>query len=295
MFDLNLLRILAAVIEQRTITAAAEHLEVTQPAVTHSLNRLRSITQDQLFIKSGRGVAPTRVAEQLYRDTAELIASAEAAVSRLTTFEPTTASATFRIALTDIGHEVFLPPITRRLRELSPRASLEVLPPQLDLVTEQLESGVLDAAVLSTAPSGNRMSEFIHHDEYLCVTPKGMFSHPGPQLPDVRDRPRVAVTHSTGHTLVGRYLPETPPGSVLVSSFGAIPDIVSTTDLIAFAPEVLTRHWTSEWNIDVWQIKEFETRTEVRAYFPRIHKTQASAWFQHVLMEALRGAPLMDS
>lgn len=236
MLDLNLLRVLAAVIDHRTITTAAEYLQVTQPAVTHSLNRLRNITQDQLFMKSGRGVTPTRVALQLYQDTAGLIKDAEAAVIRITAFDPSTTSATFRISLTDIGHEVFLPPIARALRQHAPHSCLEVVPPELSLVTSQLEAGDLDAAVLSTQISGKIDSEFIHHGEYLCVTPKGMFPHTGPLLDEVKHLPRVSVNDSTGHTLIKKYLPEIPPGSIVVRSFGSIPDIVSSTDLIAFAP-----------------------------------------------------------
>ena len=108
MFDLNLLRVLAAVIEQGTITAAAEKLQMSQPAISQSINRLRKVIKDDLFVKEGRGITPTRVALQLYRDTSEHVHQADAAVRGLIAFDPYTTTATFRIALTDIGQQVFL-------------------------------------------------------------------------------------------------------------------------------------------------------------------------------------------
>lgn len=294
MLDLNLLRVLATVIEQRTITAAADHLQLSQPAITQSLNRLRKIAQDPLFIKSGRGVAPTRIALQIYNDTAPHIAGAESAVTRIIDFEPSTTSTTFRISLTDIGHEVFLPPLARRLQQLAPRSRLEVTPPDANTVTEQLESGELDAAVLSTDLDGKLRSEFVHQGEYLCVTRTGLFSAPGPGLNLLKHHPRVAVTGSTGHTLIEQHLAVPAPGSILVSSFGSIPDIVSSTDLVAFAPQVLIRHWVKDWDIDVWDIHEIETRTAVRAYFPMVERSPASAWFNGIMVSALREAPLLS-
>src|SRR5690625_6229412 len=79
MFDLNLLRVLAAVIEQGSITAAAEQLQMSQPAVSQSIKRLRKVVRDELFVKQGRGIAPTRVALQLYRDTSEHVHRTDAA------------------------------------------------------------------------------------------------------------------------------------------------------------------------------------------------------------------------
>ena len=56
--DGHLLKLLLAVLETGSITAAAERLGVTQSAVSHLLDKLRAITGDPLFVKRGRGIVP---------------------------------------------------------------------------------------------------------------------------------------------------------------------------------------------------------------------------------------------
>lgn len=292
MFDLNLLRVLAAVIEQGTITAAAEQLHMSQPAISQSINRLRKVIQDELFVREGRGISPTRVAHQLYHDTAELVHRADAAISGVITFDPASTTATFRISLTDIGQQVFLPTLSQILRKDAPLARLEVTGPDTEHVADQIEAGDLDVAILSTKLNNKIESEVIHHGDYLCLTRRGLFRSPGPTLSDLQKHPRVAVKSSTGHTVMEKHLAPVPPGSIIVSTFGAIPDLVATTDLIAFVPEVLRSTWETKKNLDVWQIEEVETTTEVRAYFSKLPKSNASAWFVGQVVKGLRDPTL---
>ena len=65
-FDLNLLRIFAVVYQQGSVTKAAEHLNLTQSAISNSLNRLKSNVGQELFNRTGRGVKPTRFAQDIY-------------------------------------------------------------------------------------------------------------------------------------------------------------------------------------------------------------------------------------
>lgn len=295
MFDLNLLRVLAAVIEHGTITAAAEKLHMSQPAISQSINRLRKVVKDDLFVKDGRGISPTRIALKLYRDTSEHIYLTDTAVRGLIAFNPHTTTATFRIALTDIGQQVFLPRLTQVLRSAAPQARLEVVSPNTENVANQLETGELDVAILSTQLNNDVRSEVLQLGDYLCITRKGLFQSPGPSLNDLKDQPRVAVTTFTGHTLMEKYLTPIPPGSIVVSTFSAIPHLVASTDLVAFVPADLVKTWQSHENIDIWNIEDVETRTEVRAYFARSPHSSAAAWFTNLVIETLRDSRVTDN
>lgn len=66
-FDLNLFNVLVAIYEQGSITAAANQLCLTQPAVSHALGRLRELLDDPLFERQGRRMVPTGVAISCYR------------------------------------------------------------------------------------------------------------------------------------------------------------------------------------------------------------------------------------
>lgn len=86
--DPNLIRVFVAVYESGTVTAAAKALQMSQPSVTQALNRMRRLTGDILFEKSGRTIAPTRGAIQLYNEIGHLPAAAEAAVGQLVQLDP---------------------------------------------------------------------------------------------------------------------------------------------------------------------------------------------------------------
>lgn len=287
MFDLNLLRVLAAVVEEKTVTAAAHRLELTQPAITHSINRLRRLTQDELFVKHGRGIVPTRAALQLYRDTVGPVRDAEAAMATVARFDPLTTTATFRIALTDIGQLTFLPPLVEALRERAPQAWLEVRSLDASKATEHIITGELDVAVQSSPLGEAVRSELLRYDRYVCIARRGTF--PGTQLSleEVMQQPRVVTPASTGHTLIEETLGEPPAGSVELSSFSPIPGLIERTDLVAFAPGVLVDLWVQEWDIGQWSLPEADATVEVRAFLPYTPVSAASAWFGKLTVKTL--------
>lgn len=134
--DGHLLRMLVAVVETGAITGAAQRLGVTQSAVSHLLDKLRAITGDPLFVKSGRGVVATARAEQLAGEARELLLALER-FARAGAFDPAHWQATFTIAANDFQRDVLLPPLMHRLRQAAPGLSLRVIPsgvPGLDML-----------------------------------------------------------------------------------------------------------------------------------------------------------------
>ena len=134
--DGHLLRMLVAVVETGAITAAAQRLGVTQSAVSHLLDKLRAITGDPLFVKSGRGVVATARAEQMAGDARELLAAMERFASS-GAFDPGRWTTTFTIAANDFQRDVLLPPLMQRLRVAAPGVCLRVIPsgvPTLDML-----------------------------------------------------------------------------------------------------------------------------------------------------------------
>ena len=134
--DGHLLRMLVAVVETGAITAAAQRLGVTQSAVSHLLDKLRAITGDPLFVKSGRGVVATARAELLAVDARELLAAMERFASS-GAFDPARWNTTFTVAANDFQRDVLLPPLVQRLRVAAPGLCLRVIPsgvPTLDML-----------------------------------------------------------------------------------------------------------------------------------------------------------------
>jgi DNA-binding transcriptional LysR family regulator len=125
--DGQLLQLLLAVLEEGSITRAAQRLGVTQSAVSHLLDKLRGITGDPLFVKSGRGIVPTARAETLAQPARLLLED----MQRLATaepFDPAGLQTCFTIAANDMQRDLLLPALLRRLRLQAPKVRLHTIP-----------------------------------------------------------------------------------------------------------------------------------------------------------------------
>ncbi|RYD27825.1 MAG: LysR family transcriptional regulator, partial [Lysobacteraceae bacterium] len=87
-YDLNLLPIFVALMEERSVTRAAERVGMTQPALSNALSRLRLMLQDQLFIRERYGIQPTAVALELAPAIADALARLDDAVLGQQGFDP---------------------------------------------------------------------------------------------------------------------------------------------------------------------------------------------------------------
>ncbi|HKT56335.1 MAG TPA: LysR family transcriptional regulator [Microbacterium sp.] len=288
MVDLNLIRVFAVIIEEGSVTAAAERLKMSQPSVTQALNRLRQATGDQLFEREGRGITPTRAALQLYEEVGRLPAMADSAVSALHRFDPMAARTTFRIALTDLGQTVFLPGLVSGLAETAPHCSLDVVNLNTTTAVDDLVSGQLDLAVSSTPLRGAVRPAVIRSDHYCCVSAKGRFGDRTPSLEDLTSLPRVVVRDSTGHTLVESLLPPPADGSLHVSGFSAIPGVLEVSRLIAFVPEAVTKDWAARWDFEVRSLPPDQFSSTVRAHSAIDAPTAATAWFVDWAADTMR-------
>jgi DNA-binding transcriptional LysR family regulator len=93
--DLNLLPVLEAACEEPTLTRAADRLAMTQSAVSHALSRLREVFGDELFVRQGRGVVPTPVAQAIYAKLHGALDTVRESVSESRAFEPKTSTRKF--------------------------------------------------------------------------------------------------------------------------------------------------------------------------------------------------------
>jgi DNA-binding transcriptional LysR family regulator len=125
--DGHSLALLVAVHAEGSVTRAAERLGLSQSAVSHGLDRLRALLGDALFVKSGRGIAPTARADALALQAAALLDGLQrlAAAER---FEPARLEATITIAANELQRDLLLPPLFARLRAEAPKLRLRVVP-----------------------------------------------------------------------------------------------------------------------------------------------------------------------
>ena len=119
--DLNLLRLFDAVYRLRSVSRAAEALQLSQPAASQGLARLRTQVHDALFTRAGRGVRPTPRADRLATAVQSAIATLEEALNEGDRLDPRSARLVQRLHLSDIGEARFLPDLLATLHEEAPR------------------------------------------------------------------------------------------------------------------------------------------------------------------------------
>ena len=98
--DLNLLRVFDEVMSERSLTRAAHKLNITQPAVSNAMRRLREVLGDELLVRQGQGVEPTPRAQVLWPVVREAMQQLEGVLAP-DDFNPATADTTFVIAMAD--------------------------------------------------------------------------------------------------------------------------------------------------------------------------------------------------
>ncbi len=157
--DLNLFVVFDVIYREGSLTRAAEQLNLSQPAVSHALSRLRECFNDPLFERSGRGVAPTPLAKAIIGRVRTALQGLETTLTDGLAFDPASASRVFTLAARDVMEATALPVLMQTLQQQAPAVQLRsIRVPRRDIAAA-LTSGQLDFAVDVLLP----VSEDIEH------------------------------------------------------------------------------------------------------------------------------------
>ncbi len=127
--DLNLLLALQVLLEERNVTRAARRLNISQPAMSAALSRLREYFQDDILVAQGKVMHPTAQAQALAGPVRQFLADLDALLTRAATFDPAITQRTFRLVASDYITTSVLAPLCRRLAGSAPRIRLEMMLP----------------------------------------------------------------------------------------------------------------------------------------------------------------------
>ena len=144
--DLNLLAALDVLLECRSVSRAAEIMNLSQPAVSAALGRLRSYFGDEILTTHGKRMYPTPYAEGLMPQVREFLRGVELMISSSTVFDPKTSQRTFRIIASDYVIVAVIVPLAARLAEYAPDVRLEMVLPNEQSV-EQVVQGKADLVI----------------------------------------------------------------------------------------------------------------------------------------------------
>lgn len=246
-YDLNLLPVFVALMEERSVTRAALRLGITQPALSNALARLRVTMRDPLFIRERYGIRPTQKAEELAPTLAAALARIDDVVLGQQEFDPAQATRLFTVAPNSYVEFVMAPAIVARLGQQAPGIKLRLTPFGNDLAETGVISGET-AMVLGriVEPPDNLVVQHLMDEGLSCVVRA--------------DHPDVGDTLSREQYEALKHVNVLPPGrmraglfqalgqqgvrrevAVSVTHFLAVPEMVAATDYCSTLPNLICR------------------------------------------------------
>ena len=171
--DLNLFVVFDVIYTERNLTKSGEVLGITQPAVSNALSRLRENFNDELFVRTSKGMVPTPVAENMVNDIRQALDLIRNSISESESFKPKTANATFRISIGDTSEYRLLPQLIKNISYLAPGVDLDsYLTPRTE-TPKELAAGNIDFAIDPPIHSDpNLRNKKIYQDDYVLVVNK---------------------------------------------------------------------------------------------------------------------------
>lgn len=287
--DLNLLKALDALLDERSVTRAAERLSLTQPAMSGMLTRLRESFNDPLFVRSQRGVVPTQRALELGGPVKQMLADI-AVLLTPTEFDPATATMTISIAATDYALQAVAVPFVLELKRRAPHIRVALLPIEHQHLHTQLERGDIELVLLSPLNSPPDLhARRLYDEHYVCVM---RADHPAAQAPLSLDefcRLEHALFSYNGGCFSGvtddalAKVGRKRQVMLSVKSFLVMTNIIRASDLIAVVPKRLVD------NLEGLVTQDTPLPVEgfalAAAWHPRTHKDPAHRWIRELLFE----------
>ena len=242
--DLNLLVVFHHLLLLKRVSAVAQTLGMSQPAVSSALGRLRASVGDDLFLRTQGGMQPTPYALQLAEPVAVALDGLQQALNIRAAFDPASSSRSFTIAMTDVGEMYFLPVLVNQLSTLAPAVTLQVVSVTHPSLKEDMSSGRIDLAMgLLPQLQAGFYQQALFHQKYICVMRK---SHPLATGNKLNLRAFAEAEHvrivaaGTGHGRVDAALEKKKLRRnfrLTVPHYVALGDVLKHSNLIATVPE----------------------------------------------------------
>ena len=236
--DLNLLVVLDALLTEKHVTRTGVRLHLSQPAISHSLNKLRVLLDDPLLIRQGNEVVLSALAQNLQAPLKEILGQIETLLGQSIDFVPADSQRTFRIAMSDYGAAIVLPKLLVQLRAQAPDTSLVVIQDSRQGMLEQVGQGRIDLAIgVFPALGADICTEVLFEETFTCLLNRRSLPENGVlDLDSYLARPHLLVSMDgntrgeVDNVLRARGLKRRV--AVNVPHWGTAPGMIADTDLI---------------------------------------------------------------
>lgn len=293
--DLNLLIVFDALMESSKLSLAAEHLGMSQPAVSAALQRLRATFKDDLFIRSRSGMLPTPRAQALHPDIREALQLVRRAMASQAAFDPALAERSFTILGDAFFESAMVGSLLNRLTESAPGIRIETASITQSDPLQSLRS--LNADLLldyDKLSSPQIMAEQFGEETLVVIAAR--------EHPRIKRRPSMKAYLREHHVILtrrhrdGTSLEHALGGVTLdrhvrasVQHFSSMPVIVSQTDCIATVPQRLGSLYEAAFNVRCYPFPLDIDPIPMWMCWPKVlHGDLAHQWLRERLIEVLQ-------
>jgi DNA-binding transcriptional LysR family regulator len=296
--DLNLLRVLVTLDEQRSVSRAAAKLRRSQPAISAALAKLRKFFDDPLFVRTGNLMQPSSRAAGIVRSAQAVLTTIEAEIIATPVFDPIVSDRPVRLALSDVGEVVFLPAILQRLRALSPKATVCSVSLPAPEVSHELERGGIDLAIgyFPDLLKGSCFQQVLFTDGFAGLI---RADHPiGTNRLTVKQflqlEHAVVRVESRTEEVIERFLAKHKIQRRVVLTtphFASTPIVVAHSDLLVTVPEPLARYFSrASTNLRVVGLPFDLPRIELRQFWHhKSHSDPRNRWLRTMIYGLFHG------
>ena len=265
-FDLNLLRVLDALLSENSTVRAGERVGLSQPAVSAALGRLRAALNDELFFRRGQGLEPTQYARSLQVPLREVLNGIEALIREPGAFAPETSTASFRISGSDFFAEMLMPHLAERLQQLAPGMRVHLVDLVPDSYVDTLDRYEVDLALIPRTELPDWIeAEPVFRSGFLVIARKG---HPRLRRAGLApgDIVPIDLFCDLGHVLFSPEGNSSAMGDAALAEVGRERRVVMTmpvfsgvyravagSDLVALLPSALAHHVASAVGLEIYR------------------------------------------
>ncbi len=296
--DLNLLSVLDAMFRERSVTRAAHTLGLTQSAMSHALNRLRAAFDDQLFVKVGSEMVPTRKGESLRQPVGDVMSTVRRQILSEASFDPRTARRLFTLCVSDMGELVIMPALLERFRKEAPHCALRSQRVPSEQIEGLLAAGDADLAIgsLRYVPPGLYQQRLYNHTFVTIVSTRNREIGASISLEQFERMPHVAVAlagastpydHAVEEQGVKRVIKVTTPHFLMVPLLlERQPELIATVPLalaIVFGKLGIVRALQPPVQLPQFAVNQH--------WHPRFHHDPAVIWLRELTKRTFEHYP----
>jgi len=300
-FDLNLLRVLDALLREGSTVKAGKRIGLSQPAVSAALSRLRHALGDELFVRHGKGMEPTDYARSLAVPLRETLDRLEFLLSGPGEFDPSQATQTFKLSGSDFFAEMLMPQLADQVYRRAPGMRVQLVDLVPDSYVETLERYEVDIALIPATS----FPEWVDHrpvfrSAFSVIARTG---HPGLQRAGIApgDVVPIDLFCDLGHVLFS------PEGNLkalgdaalarvgrerrvamTMPVFSGVCSAVSESDLIALIPQQLAQRVAPKLGLEIYVAPmPIDPALITMIWHKRSTASPAHCWLRNLIAEIL--------